>query len=272
MEIDFIWIFSYLLLGGIVGFFAGLLGIGGGGFMVPILTTLFLMQGIPVENVVHLALGTSMASIVATSFLSMRAHHKMGTVEWPIVWKFLPGIIIGTFSATFIVTYLNTLFLSIFFTIYMAYISIQMLASKNKPKPTRILPSTLKISAVGGIIGAVSSMVSIGGGSMMVPYLSWHNVDFKKAISTSATIGFPLSLAGSAGFILNGLDTSIEQPFISGFVHLVAVFCIALVSVVLVPIGAKLSSTLPVIKLRKTFAVLLLLFSAQMLFSVLQNY
>lgn len=128
----FEWIIAFLVLGVVVGFMAGLLGIGGGGIMVPILTSIFLAQGVPVEQVVHMALGTSMASIIFTSFASMRAHHKKGAVMWNVVKYMAGGVIIGTFTATFLATYMKSAQLAIFFSVFMAYVSIQMAIDKNQ--------------------------------------------------------------------------------------------------------------------------------------------
>ena len=125
------FLIAYVLLGIIVGIAAGLLGIGGGGIIVPVLTTLFLAQGISSENVVHLALGTSMATIVVTSISSLRAHNKKKGVLWDVVKMMAPGVLIGTFLATFLASILSSLFLAIFFSIFMAYVSIQMFLNKN---------------------------------------------------------------------------------------------------------------------------------------------
>jgi uncharacterized membrane protein YfcA len=130
------WIAAFLLLGAFVGIMAGLLGIGGGGIMVPILASIFLRNGVPADNVVHLALGTSMASMVVTTFSSFRAHHARGGVLWPVVRAMAPGIVLGTFLATFLASYLSSVYLAGFFALFMAYVSAQMFLDR-KPKPCR---------------------------------------------------------------------------------------------------------------------------------------
>ena len=265
----FEWVVAFLILGVVVGFMAGLLGIGGGGMMVPVLTSIFLAQGVPVEQVVHMALGTSMASIVVTSFASMRAHHKKGAVMWDVVKVMAGGVIIGTFAATFLAAYLKSAQLAIFFAIFMAYVSIQMAIDK-KPKPSRELSSPTSLFSVGSLIGIVSALVSIGGGSLSVPYLIWQNVDLKKAIATSAAIGFPLSIAGTLGYILNGMiRTSNTEEMTLGFVYLPAVILISMMSYFTAPLGAKMAHRLPVGKLKKIFALLLMVLSLKMLSSVI---
>ena len=118
------WILLLLLLGCFIGFMAGLLGIGGGGILVPTLTSIFLYHGVAVENVLHLALGTSMASMVITTFSSFRSHNAKGGVEWKAFKGMTLGIIIGTFLATFLATYLSSQFLGIFFALFMAFSDI----------------------------------------------------------------------------------------------------------------------------------------------------
>ncbi|WP_333803774.1 sulfite exporter TauE/SafE family protein [Sulfurospirillum sp.] len=265
----FEWIVAFLVLGLVVGFMAGLLGIGGGGIMVPVLTSIFLAQGVPVEQVVHMALGTSMASIVFTSFASMRAHHKKGAVMWNVVKYMAGGVVIGTFAATFLATYMKSVQLAIFFAVFMAYVSIQMAIDK-KPKPSRELSTPESLFSVGSLIGIVSALVSIGGGSLTVPYLVWQNVDLKKAIATSAAIGFPLSIAGTVGYIVNGMiHTEAGADMMLGFVYLPGVVLISVVSYFTAPLGAKMAHTLPVAKLKKIFALLLMVLSIKMLTSVI---
>ncbi len=262
------WILAFLLLGVIVGFMAGLLGIGGGGIMVPTLTAIFLAQGIAVEQVVHMALATSMASIVVTSYASMRAHHKKGAILWNVVKMMAGGVIVGTFAATFLASYLKSAHLAIFFAIFMAYVSIQMAIDK-KPKPGRELSSPASIFGVSTLIGIVSALVSIGGGSLTVPYLVWQNVDVKKAIATSAAVGLPISIAGTLGYVVNGLMHTSDGSMMLGYVYLPAVFLISIMSFFTAPLGAKMAHSLPVGKLKKIFALLLMSLSLKMLFSII---
>ena len=125
MEFDLWWL-AYPVLGVVVGFFAGLLGVGGGGIMVPVLTSFFIAQGFAHEQVVHMALGTSMATIVLTSVSSLRAHHARGAVRWNIVRLITPGLLLGTFGGTFIASRVDTVPLAMFFVCFMVYVSVQM--------------------------------------------------------------------------------------------------------------------------------------------------
>lgn len=265
--LDFQWIVIFLVLGAVVGITAGLLGVGGGGIMVPALTAIFLGMGIPVEKVVHLALGTSMASIVITSIASLRAHHARSGVIWSIVKRIAPGIILGTFLATFLAAIMNSIYLALFFSVFMAFVSIQMFLNKA-PKPSRQLSGNTGLLIAGSGIGAISALVSIGGGSLTVPYLTWQNINLKQAIGTSAAIGLPIALAGTLGYIINGWGNQYLLSYTLGFIYMPAVLLISVVSFFTAPIGAQLAHSLPIPILKKIFAALLILLSIKMLVSV----
>lgn len=268
LTLEIQWILSFLFLGSFAGFMAGLLGIGGGGIMVPVLTTLFLYQGVPVDKAVHLALGTSMASIIVTSLSSLRAHHFEGAVIWNIVKIMSIGIISGSFLATFIAVNISFFYLTIFFSLFIAYVSIQMFLNK-KPKPGRKLAGKGGLLFAGSGIGAISALVSIGGGSLTVPYLVWQNIDIKKAIGTSAAIGLPISIAGTAGYVINGWSATSGGNYTFGFVYLPAALLISTASFFTAPYGARLAHRLPVASLKKVFALLLIILCVKMLSSVL---
>jgi len=266
--IEIQWILSFLLLGSVAGFMAGLLGIGGGGIMVPVLSSIFLQQGMAAENVVHLALGTSMASIIMTSISSMRSHHAKRGVIWKIVKKMSPGIIIGTFLATFVAAYASSAHLSVFFAIFMAFVSLQMFINK-RPKAHRQLAGNTGLFVAGSGIGAISALVSIGGGSITVPYLTWQNIEIKKAIGTSAAIGLPISIAGTLGYLINGWGQSSFADYTLGFVYVPAVVLISVASYFTAPYGVKSVHQLPITMIKKIFAVLLIILSLKMLSSIL---
>jgi uncharacterized protein len=258
------WLAAYLALGALVGLVAGLLGVGGGGIMVPLLTTAFAAQNFPREHVVHLALGTSMAAIVLTSASSLRAHHAHGAVKWGVVRRITPGILLGTFGGTFLASKIPSAPLAIFFASFMAYVSLQM-ALNVKAKPSRELPGKVGTAIVGAGIGLVSALVAIGGGSLSVPFLTWCNVTMQKAVGTSAAIGLPISLAGAAGYLINGWGVAGLPSGTVGYVYVPALLAISAVSAFTAPIGANFAHRLPVTTLKKIFSLVLLLLSAKML-------
>jgi uncharacterized membrane protein YfcA len=262
-----LWWLSYPLLGAVAGVLAGLLGVGGGAVMVPVLTSLFVAQGFGGAHLVHLALGTSMAAIMLTSVSSLRAHHRHGAVLWPVVAAITPGILLGTFGATFVAARLPSRPLAIFFACFMAYVALQMLLN-IRPRPHRDLPGSVGTSLVGVVIGGISALVAIGGGSLTVPFLTWCNVRMQNAIGTSAAVGLPISVAGSLGYLANGWGSAGLPEHSLGFVYVPAFLLVTVASTLTAPHGARLAHRLPGPTLKKIFAALVILLCAKMLHSV----
>lgn len=263
-----LWLLAYVVLGVVTGFFAGLFGIGGGAVMVPMLTVMFAAQNLSDSVIVHLALGTSMATIIPTSIASLRAHHQHGAVLWPAVQGLAPGIIIGTFGATFLAALLSPRPLAIIFCCFMLFVATQMILNR-KPHPGRELPGLVGLSSVGAGIGGVSALVAIGGGTMTVPFLSWCNVRIQTAIGTSAAVGLPIAVAGTLGYLLNGWGAADLPARALGFVYWPAVLAMATASLFSAPMGARLAHRLPVATLKKLFAALVVVLALQMLRTVL---
>lgn len=258
----------YAFIGALAGISAGLLGIGGGLVIVPMLSITLAWQNMDPNLIMHVALGTSMASIIFTSLSSSRAHHKRGAVNWKIVAYISPGILIGSFCSTYFVAILPTKFLQIFFVVFLIYASSQMILDK-KPKPSRQMPAFMGTSSVGIFIGFISSLVGIGGGTLSVPFMVWHNVPLRNAIGTSSAIGFPIAIAGTLGYVLNGLGTLGLAPYSMGFVYLPALAGIVIMSILTAPIGVRMAHTLPVSSLKKVFAILLIIVGIRMFMEVL---
>jgi uncharacterized membrane protein YfcA len=258
----------YVILGACAGLLAGLLGVGGGLIIVPVLVFLFTGQGLPAPIILHLALGTSLASIMFTSISSMRAHHGKEAVNWLIFRRITPGILIGTLFGTWVAAQLSTRLLKGFFVVFLYFVAVQMLLNA-KPEPTRQLPGNAGMFGIGSLIGGVSSLVGIGGGSMSVPFMVWCNVPVHRAIGTSAAIGFPIALAGAVGYIINGLSAPGLPPASLGFVYLPPLLGISLASILTAPLGARLAHSLPVASLRKGFALFLIIIGTRMLTGIL---
>ena len=264
-------ILVYLSVGCVAGVLAGLLGIGGGLVIVPMMMVILNWQEIPNEMVMHLALGTSMASIMFTSVSSFRAHHKRGAVHWDVVRRIVLGIFTGTFLGSFIASNMKTDSLKGFFVVFIYYVAVQMLTNR-KPKPSRQLPGNTGMFGMGNVIGVVSALVGIGGGTLSVPFMIWCNLPAHHAIGTSAAIGFPIAVAGTIGYIVNGWNTINLPEFSLGYIYLPGVFGIACASVLTAPLGVKLAHRLPIDRLKKIFAVLLLAVGTRMLVGVIQSY
>jgi uncharacterized membrane protein YfcA len=263
------FIIQLSLLGIVVGFAAGLLGVGGGGILVPMLTSMYLSAEIVPSHAVHLALGTSMASIITTTFSSAFSHYKNHNVDWTHVKAMVPLIIVGAISISFLVPIINTTFLAVFFSLFMFSISIKLFFNKQHiaTKQTKIPP---QLAGLG--IGSISTLVAIGGAVLSVPYLMSRGLEMRRAIGSSAAIGFPIAIAGTIGYAING-QISVEElannQAIVGFVHIPSVLIISICGFLMAPVGVKLSTKLPVKVLKKIFAVLLVCLSIKMLMNVL---
>lgn len=261
------WWIIYLLMGLFVGFFAGLLGIGGGLILVTLMVYLFTLQEFPVDRLLHLALGTSITSIVFTSISSLRAHHKHGAVRWDILRMAVPGLVVGTLLGTVVADLLKSKYLAIFFVIFVYYSAVQMFANV-KPKPTRQLPGKVGMTVVAVIVGIVSSLVGVGGGVMTIPLMSLCNVPMRQAIGTSAALGLPIAIAGAVGFIATGLGKDHLPALSLGYVYLPALVGIVIGTFVTVPWGARMAHSMPVTRLKKIFAVILFILATRMLWSL----
>lgn len=264
------WSLAYIALGLFTGFSAGMLGIGGGLVMVPVLTMLFAAQGqFPAGETLHIALGTSAAAIVFTSLSSLRAHHQHQAVLWKIVLQITPGILFGTLLGTLFASSIDARPLAIFFTCFVCFVALQMVLD-IKPKATRELPGALGIIATGTGIGAISSLVAIGGGSFTVPFLTWCNVPVRKAIGTSAAVGFPIALGSALGYAFNGYRHDGLPPLSLGFIYLPALAWLVPPSMLVAPLGARMAHRLPVVTLKRVFSGLLIVLAGRMLWKLFQ--
>jgi uncharacterized membrane protein YfcA len=263
---------SLLLLGAGTGFCAGLLGVGGGMIMVPFLTFFFEHSGFPKEYIVHMAIATSMSTIIFTSLSSVRAHHQKGAVRWDIVIALAPGIILGgLIGGGKIFALLKTAWLSLFFSVFVGFSAYQMLKNK-KPKASRSLPDKKGMISVGGVIGFISSLVGAGGGFLSVPFMTWCNVPIHNSVASSAALGFPIALASALGYIISGLNVTGLPEHSLGYIYLPALLCIAATSVSTAPLGAKVAHQLNVAQLKRVFALVLFCLSSYMLWKSLQSF
>ena len=262
------WYVGYLVLGAIAGFLAGMFGVGGGLVLVPVLIFLFDSQLFPAEHVMLLALGTSMAAILFTSLASLREHHRHRAVKWRVVRNITPGILIGTGIGASLAASIPTRGLAIFFALFVYFVAVQILID-IRPHAARQLPGAAGMTLAGTFTGCLSSMVSIGGGSIVVPFLVWCNVPLRNAIGTSAAIGFPVAIGGTVGYVFTGSSISGLPAHSVGFIYLPALLWISLASIITAPLGAKATHSLKTGMLRKLFALLLLVLATKLLFKVI---
>lgn len=262
--LDPVLIVELAALGLATGFLAGLLGIGGGMLLVPFLTYILGGRQVAPDLAVKMAIATSMATIMFTSISSVRAHHKRGAVQWNIVKRLAPGIVLGGMVASLgVFALLKGSFLAIFFGLFVSFSATQMFLDK-KPAPSRQMPGGAGQVAAGGVIGFLSGLVGAGGGFVSVPFMTWCNVPIHYAVATSAALGFPIALANVVGYVVSGYHVADLPPASLGYVWLPALAVIATCSVLTAPLGAKAAHSLPVKQLKRVFASLLFGLAAYM--------
>jgi uncharacterized protein len=265
INIDPLLVFELLSLGLVTGFLAGLLGIGGGMIMVPFLSFILTAKGFPPAIIIKMAVATSLATICFTSLSSVRAHHKKGAVLWPVALTLAPGIILGSLLGAQLAVAIPAKLLSILFAVFVAFSATQMFLNK-KPKPTRVLPEKAGMFGVGGLIGALSSMLGAGGAFISVPFMTWSNVSIHNAVATSSALGFPIALAGTIGYVYAGWNIQGMPEGSIGYLYMPAVIIISLASVCTAPLGAHTAHRIDIAPLKKAFAVFLYLMAASFLF------
>ena len=267
-EFNWLWL-CFPLLGCLVGFMAGLLGIGGGLIAVPFITIILSASGLNHPDLHKIALATATTTILFTSFSSMRSHVKHKNVEWPAVKGILPGIILGTLIGTYLVHHIPTTPLRIVFIGFTFYTAYSML-SGAQPKASRTLPNSGWLFGVGSFIGTLSTLISAGGGFVTVPFLIACNTPVRRAIGTSATLGFPIALSGVIWYLISFYDIPDLPPHTIAYIYWPAVLSIVVTSFVFAPLGARAAQTWPVATIKKVFAVMLSALGLHMCYTILK--
>jgi len=268
-------ILIFLIIGALAGFAAGLFGVGGGTIIVPLLFIVFTQMDYSPDSIMHLALGTSLATIIVTSISSLMAHNKKGAVMWPVFKNLAPGLALGCFLGAGIAGQISGLYLQLIVGVFLLWVAYKMFFAGKKPVASHannssgangvssanynnpVLPSKPKQLAAGGVIGIASAIFGIGGGSLTVPYLTRYNVVMQKAVGTSAACGLPIAIAGALGFMFFGMQQQVDVPNTIGFVHIYAFLGISIMSFFTAKLGAKVAHILSPELLKKCFAVLL---------------
>lgn len=250
----------FALTGMAAGLLAGLFGVGGGLIMVPALAFVLPRQGLAPELVMQVAIGTSLAVIGVTSLSSTRAHHRRGGVRWDVLKSFAPGLALGALGGAFVAHGLKGRTLEIIVGIGAITIALQMLwpgrASGSDPKVAA--PPAFELGVMGGLIGVLSALVGIGGGSLSVPYLAARRLPMVQAVGTAAAGGIPIAWGGALGFAITGHEVAGLPGAHLGYISLAAFASLAVFSVLLAPLGARLAHGLPGQRLKQAFAVLLI--------------
>jgi len=258
---------AYLGIGAAVGFFAGLLGIGGGIIIVSSLALMFAAHAFPAPYIMHMAIGTSLAAIMAGAWSSFRTHHKHGAVDWPIVKTMTPGLLLGVLGGVGVARLIPTSSLKFFFLAFMAFMTV-MMAFNIRPKPSRDLPGKGGLWGWALFIGAVSSLFGGGAAAIGVPFFTWCNMTVHRAIGTCSAMGFPLAIAGTVGYAIAGLNVPGLPEWSLGFVYLPAFVGISITSMIVAPFGARLAHKLRGATLRRIFALFLIAMGIKLAISV----
>lgn len=257
---------SYLLAGIFAGLTAGLFGVGGGLVVVPILVFVFESQGFSTEVLTHMAIATSLATIVFTSLSSVYNHHKRGAVLWSVFKPMSLGIAVGAILGVLTLVQLDGWLLKKLFGIFAVIVAIRMLI-KSSNAHSLALPGKLALSSVGVLIAWFSAIFGIGGGTLSVPYLSRYQIEMKEVVGTAAACGLPIALFATLSNMMVGSDFQGRPEWSVGLIYLPALLGISLCSVYFAKIGAQLAHRLPPLLLKKLFAGFLLLVGIRFLIS-----
>lgn len=255
--------------GMIAGVVAGLLGVGGGIVIVPVLFHVFTALDIDPAIRMHLAVGTSLATIIPTSIMSSRAHFRRGAVDLDLLKSWGPAVLIGVAAGTLLAGPLSGEVLTAIFATVAILVAINMAFNRDGVAVSDQLPAGAGKWGIGVVIGTFSALMGIGGGTLSVPILSAFNYPIRRAVGTAAAIGLIISIPGTVGFILNGLGEPALPPFSFGYVSLIGFACIVPCSMLTAPVGARIAHSIDMLLLRRAFALFLALTSVRMYWSLL---
>lgn len=258
-------ILPVLAVSALSGLLAGLLGVGGGLMLVPIVLWVLHLQGLDSPYAQHIAVGTSFLVMVCTSLSSAWAQHKKGAVRWDIVRRFVPGLLIGVALGSLLARWIPSRHLQLVFIVFAAIAGVQTLL-QLKPKATRQLPGSAGLSGAGGVIGLLSSWIGIGGGTFSMPFMLYCNVPVREVVGTSAALGWPIAVTGAVTYLVSGWGAAGLPAGMAGFSYPLLAALMAVCTVTVAPQGVKLSHKLPPERLKQLLGVLLLILSGNMLY------
>jgi uncharacterized membrane protein YfcA len=258
-----------LAIGAAIGFLAGLLGVGGGMSLVPLLTILFTAWHFPAPHVVHMAVATATATMVFTATASARAHQRRGAVLWQVVAAMGPGVVVGSLIGPQVASALPTRPFAAMFGAFTWFAASRVVWGKTHVDD-RKLPGKAGLFGVGAGIGTIASMVGAGGAFLSVPFLGRHNVKIHNAVGTSAALGLPIAVAATLGFIVAGLREADLPAGSVGYVYVPAMMAIVVASIVAAPVGAAAAHRWPPRKLHRAFAALLVTLGAYLFWKAIR--
>lgn len=260
---------EFALIGALAGYLAGFLGIGGGLVIVPALTWLFLQAPETADRAIHLAVATSLATMLVTSLSSIVAHHFKQAILWETVRRLLIGLLVGATAGAIVATWLSPGRLTLVFAVFAMVAGLQLLLSPaiSGQKP---LPGGPVSALVGMVIGSISSLVGIGGGSITAPWLMWHGIRAQNAVATAAACGYPIALAGTVTFMVLGTKTGPQDAApgfeFLGYVHGPAWLAVALTGALAAPLGVATVHRLSPALVKRLFGVVLVAIGLRLVF------
>lgn len=252
----------------LAGLLAGLLGVGGGIVIVPVLFHLFSLLGVDPSVRMHVAVGTSLATIIPTSLMSSRAHRRRGSLDLALIRRLLPGVLLGVAMGAVASRYLAGPWLTAVFGCVALVVAVQMGFKREGSAWRDGLPGPLATGGIGAGIGGLSTLMGIGGGTLGVPILANLKVPMHTAVGTGALLGTVISIPGAAAFLVNGLGVPLRPPFSLGYVNLLGCALIVPATMVSTRWGAALAHRINPKRLRQVFAAFLALTAARMLLSL----
>ena len=255
----------YALTGLVAGCIGGILGLGGGIIIVPALHFLFLQQGMSQQYLMQISVTTSLATIIVTAIPSTWVHHRKHAVIWPIVIVMAAGILLGAGAGALLADTLSSQYLQYIFGCFEILIAAQILLN-YKSKALVALPGKPGQFFAGGIIGSLSTLLGIGGGTLTVPYLLYCQVAMRNAVAVSSACGFPIALAGTLFLIIAGFDNPELPKHTIGYLYWPAALTIVTMTLISAPIGARLTHHVSVTILKRCFAIVLFVVGMKMLF------
>jgi uncharacterized membrane protein YfcA len=259
----------YLLTGIFAGTMSGLLGLGGGIVVVPVLAAIFLHNSeIPFSLHMHMAIGTSLAIMIITLASSAYAHNKHGTIHWPMVKAIFPGLVVGVVLGAIFIRFISSEHLTKFFGVFLMMIALRLLWAKSR-QPVAKLTKRVRnkwLILFSLAIGILSSLLGVGGGMLWIPFFLYDGLEMHEALGTSVACGMVAALAATFSFLMVGMFSATQIPYSTSFIYWPAFMGVAVMSVVFAPVGAAIAYKLPSAWLKYIFAVILLLMAIQMMF------
>ncbi|MDD5036625.1 MAG: sulfite exporter TauE/SafE family protein [Methylococcaceae bacterium] len=261
-----------LAFGCLAGILSGLFGIGGGAVIVPFLAWYFTAAGFAPDLIMVTAVATSLATIVVTSFSAVYAHHRLGAVDWAIVLRLSPGILLGAALGSLAAKQLPVAWFKLIFALFLLFVATRLLLGGKGEGGKHWRPTNGLLAPAGLAIGSVSAILGIGGGTLSVPFLVKCRYVMRHAVAISSACGFPIALAGSASYIVLGWHDPLLPPYSLGYIYLPAFTGIIATSIAFAPLGARLAHRLPTVKLKRTFSLILFVVGGNMFWQALHGF